>query len=150
MKKTEFVYLMGMRFERLPDGNLCQAPAGRPALTGDYGEPTKAVRVPVSLLPGLYEQMEALKKKASESRPTPSNRLFTTPGIELGKVRIVSRPSPAERLLMEKSAGEATNEKTTNEQAQIGNKTSCVVVANRDAGRPRHSGKKARRRGGRR
>lgn len=88
---TEFpiVYLLGTPMELVSENVVRPLRRGRPVSSGVFGEPTKNVRVPVSLLPELLAKMDALKAHVASQRPSADNPFFTTPGIDISKLRIL-------------------------------------------------------------
>lgn len=85
----KIVYVFGMAMELVSENVVRLLRRGRPVSSGVYGEPTKTVRVPVSLLPDLLLKMEALKAQVASQRPSADNPFFTTPGIDISTLRIL-------------------------------------------------------------
>ena len=87
--ELQIVYLFGTPMELVSENVVRPLRRGRPVSSGVYGEPVKIVRVPVSLLPDLLAKMELLKAQVASQRPTADNPFFTTPGLDISKLRIL-------------------------------------------------------------
>lgn len=82
LSTIRYVYVMGRKMLVLPDGRLkkIRRGDGRPFNSGQYGEPTQRVSVPISLIPELRQKMLDLSNIVAKRRILESNPLFTTEG----------------------------------------------------------------------
>lgn len=96
MKHSEVVYIWGLAYIETPAGLVRLGSRGRPEWSGRYGEPTRALRVPVSLIPALLEQMRALEEEEERIKGRlRSDVLFTSEGYSVKDLeRVVPSSDP--------------------------------------------------------
>lgn len=75
----KIVYVLGVPMELISENVVRPLRPGRPASSVVYGEPTKTVRVPISLLPDLMVKIEALKAHVASQRPSADKPFLLLP-----------------------------------------------------------------------
>lgn len=83
----KYVYWLGMCYELQEDGFYDRVKRGRPKCSGPYGEKTIPMQIPVSMIPKITELLKARMQEVSKTRPTALDPFFTTPDLDLNKLR---------------------------------------------------------------